>query len=114
MEKVKSCAIKKEGKKSDGTEYKIYGVATESGLVGQSFEELPEGEEVEYKQGEYGGKPTYTFYKQKKKQGFPQKDYKFEKRRIALECASRLPLKSSEIIQVAEVYLKWLNAPDKV
>lgn len=110
MEKVKSCALKKEGEK-DGKKYQIFTVETESGKTGQSFEELAVGDEVETKEGEYNGKPQYTFFKPKKKQ-FPVRDYKFEKRKAALEAAVAIgkDKSSQDIIKVADYFLKWLES----
>jgi hypothetical protein len=112
MEKVKSCALQKEGKKKDGSEYKIFAVETESGKTGQSFEELAVGDEVEMKEGEYNGKPQYTFFKPKAKKPFPMKDYKFEKRKAALEAAVAIGKEksSADILKVADYFLKWLES----
>lgn len=76
----------------------IYSVLLTDGRAGSCFDEkilsLPIGQEVELdvKEGKpYNGKPQYIFNLPKdKKGGFAPKDYTFEKKRVALECAVAL------------------------
>ena len=115
MEKVKSCTFKKDGVRADSSTYKLYEVETESGKVGSAFDELAVGSEVEVKEKDYNGKPQYQFSKPKATKGFPQKDYTFEKKRVALECAvsfSQLKpdTKSTDVIKVAQYFFtEFLN-----
>jgi hypothetical protein len=63
---------------------------------------------------DYNGEKRYYFNlpKSDNKKGFPVKDYAFEKRKTALECAvntSQGKHTASEILVVAETYFKFLN-----
>ena len=115
MERVKNCTFKQDGVRKDNTPYKLYEVETESGKKGSAFDELAVGSDVEVKESEYQGKKQYQFFKPKATKGFPQKDYTFEKKRVALECAvsfSQLKpdTKSTDVIKVAQYFFtEFLN-----
>lgn len=51
----------------------------------------------------------FNFPKEQKAGGFPKKDYTFEKRRVALECASRTGKDFQSVIKLANDYFAWLN-----
>lgn len=69
--------------------------------------------EMDVKEGkEYQGvmRHYFNFPKDAKAGGFPKKDYAFEKRRVALECAVQSThLSQQEVLKIAEEYLTWLN-----
>lgn len=112
---IKSCVLKKSNEN-----YKLYDVETTDGRKGRSFDEFKPGDtvEVDIKNDEKYG---LTFFKVKemKKNGFPTKDYIFEKRKAALECAvslagkSEKALKSDEVVKVAEKFYEFLNPQSK-
>ena len=90
MEKVrvKTSIVKKQGEKS-GKKWTIYEVILEDGRKGDSFDEMKEGQEYEIEikansNPQYN--PSFIVAKEQKK-GFAPRDYTFDKRRVALECA---------------------------
>ena len=87
--KVKSSTIKKQGVK-DNKAWTIYEVTLEDGRKGDSFNEMKEGQEYEIEvkansNPQYN--PSFIIPKEQKKGGFAPRDYTFDKRRVALECA---------------------------
>jgi hypothetical protein len=118
MEKViiKTC-VKKETAK--GT---FYTIETSDGRRGISYDDLTQkmGMELELdvKEGKhYEGVMQYYFNlpkAQKEGSKFPAKDWSFEKRKIALECAvthgSKHPeLKTNDVIDIASKFYEFLN-----
>ena len=113
--KIKTC-VKKEMSKGV-----YYTIELEDGRKGLSSENLTEfiGKEkdLEVKEGKlYNNIMQYYFNlpKGNKGKGFFQKDYTFEKRKIALECAishcSKNPeLKVNEILECADKFNEFLN-----
>lgn len=92
----------------DGVLY--YGSSTEQSLLEKQDQEV----ELELKDSgkEFKGNKQWYFNLPKAKTAgtFPKKDYTFEKRRVALECAIQLkPLNETDAIKSAEVFFKWLN-----
>lgn len=93
MEKVKvtSSIVKKSGEKN-GKKWTIYEVTLSDGRKGDSFDEMKEGQEYEIEvkpnsNPQYN--PSFIVAKEQKK-GFAPRDYTFDKRRVALECAISL------------------------
>ena len=113
--KIKNCVKKETGK---GV---FYTIELEDGRTGMSSENLTEyvGQEKEFviKEGKlYNNKMQYYFNlpKGSKGKGFFQKDYTFEKRKVALECAishcSKNPeLKTKDIIECTNKFYEFLN-----
>lgn len=105
--KAKSLVVKKA---TDA--YTIWEVLLEDGRKVQTFDKLAIGEEVFgiVSKDQYGLK----FKKAKDKGKFPQKDYGFEKRRVALECAVNMAnkqgLTSKAVLQVANEFHEFLNS----
>ena len=117
LTKVKTCAFKQDYI-SNGETKKIYTVETEDGKTGQAWADIPAGTEVTWTEKMYKDKPQYTFFVPKEKKAgssFPPKDYKFIKRDSALRYAielvktQNLPLKSADVLKVAEVFYEFLN-----
>jgi len=87
--KVKSSLIKKQGEKNDGTKWTIWEITLEDGRKGDSFNEMKVGQEYEIEikpnsNPQYN--PSFVVAKEQKK-GFATRDYTFDKKRVALECA---------------------------
>jgi len=114
--KIKNC-VKKETAKGV-----FYTIELEDGRTGISSQNLIEfiGQEKEFviKEGKlYNNKMQYYFNlpKGNKGKGFFQKDYTFEKRKVALECAishcSKNPeLKTKDILECTEKFYEFLNS----
>lgn len=86
--KVKSSTIKKQGEKN-GKKWTIYEVILDDGRKGDCFDEIKDGQEYEIEikansNPQYN--PSFALVKEQKK-GFAPRDYTFDKRRVALECA---------------------------
>lgn len=86
--KVKSSIIKKQGEKNN-KKWTIYEVTLEDGRKGDCFDEVKEGQEYEIEikpntNPQYN--PSFVVAKEQKK-GFAPRDYTFDKKRVALECA---------------------------
>lgn len=110
MEKIKvvSCTHKKSGE-SNGKSWTIYEVETDDGRKLDTFVDLEQGEH----EGviEKNPNPAYNdkFKVPQKKKGF-NKDYTFEKRRVALECASLLVANGKvEMVNLVECRDKFFN-----
>ena len=113
--KIKSC-VKKETQKGV-----YYTIELEDGRTGMSSENLTEyiGQEKEFvikEGGLYNNKMQYYFNlpKESKGKGFFKKDYTFEKRKVALECAishcgKNPELKVKEILECTEKFYEFLN-----
>lgn len=87
--KVKSCTIKKSGKKNN-KKWTIHEVTLEDGRKGDSFDEMKEGQEYEIEikaNSNPSYNPSFTIQNKEQKKGFAPKDYTFEKKRTALELA---------------------------
>lgn len=112
--RVKTVKVKKQT-----PEFTISEIETDMGEKLDTFDKLEEG-------GEYDGtikandNPKYNanFKLDKPKNGggktFPQKDYTFEKKRVALECAVSLAnkqgLKATDVVAVADTFYKYFTA----
>lgn len=116
MEKIIIESAVNTGKKWQ--EKPIIEIKTRDGRVGSTFDErLLEfiGKEVDLdiKEGkEYNGVKQYYFNLPKATNGskFPAKDYTFEKKRVALECAVAGGMTSPEdALKIADKYFNWLN-----
>lgn len=109
--------IRKQDRQWNGKD--IYNIELADGRRGSSFsaeaKDWAEGMEVELdiKEGkEYQGEMQYYFNTPRKPKGGGgfQRDYNFEKRKTALECACRLSHASErELLVEAERLLNWLN-----
>ena len=119
MEKVKVdiIRIKKEGLSKEGKPYKLYEVQLMDGRKGDSFSDFLNGEECEIEIKE-NANPAYNpfFIKAgviKKAGGFAPKDYTFEKRKVALECATSLIVAGKFAIDqqmiLTERFFEYLN-----
>lgn len=118
MEKVKiaKTTIKRSGEK-DGKPWKIYEVTLSDGRKGDSFDEFNEGEECEI-EVKANSNPNYnpTFKKAGKeggKRGFAPKDYTFEKRKTALECAVQMCVSGKvtpeQLVATRDKFFEYLN-----
>ena len=112
--KIKSVKLKKEGTKN-GKAWKIYEVQLEDGRTGDSFNEFKEGEECEI-EVKPNSNPQYNpnFEKVGAKKGFgAPKDYTFEKKRVALECAVALinggHIKIDQLESCRDRFFTYLN-----
>lgn len=108
--KVKSTSVKKQT-----DTYTILDFETEDGRKAQTFDKLTNGQEVTgvFTKDQYGLK--FKQDKEAKSNGkFPAKDYGFEKKRVALECAVEMAnkqgLKSSQVLEVAKEFHTFLNS----
>lgn len=89
--KVKSSIIKKQGEKNS-KKWTIHEVTLEDGRKGDSFDEMLAGQEYEIEikansNPQYN--PAFILHKEQKK-NFGVRDYTFEKKKAALECAISL------------------------
>ena len=120
MEKIKT-VIDTGRKTKDGTK-PILTIELEDGRKGTAFDEKfkeLQGKEIEIdikEIAEYHGNKQfiYNLKGEQKKGGFPQKDYKYEKKKIALECAVRyhgggVGIGEEKIIETANKFLNYLN-----
>lgn len=120
METVKIKTAINTGKKWEGKD--IFEVVTEDGREGSCFDaKIVEyaGKEVslDVKEGkEYKGVKKYyfNFQKDENKSKFPVKNYSFDKRRVALECAVSL-VNSNKITlelltQTRDKFYEYLNS----
>lgn len=105
---IKSCSVKKQ---TDS--YTIYEITDSEGKKYDSFEKMDEGEVevIVTPNGNYN--PKISKIKDVKGGKF-QKDWTFEKRKAALECAVTYASKntsaeSSEVMKVADRFYNWLN-----
>lgn len=120
MEKVKiASAIEKQWQ--DKT---FLNITLEDGRVGSSSDMALKDKigveiELDVKEGKkFNDVQQYYFNlpKENKGGGFPKKDYTFEKRRVALECAVTLTKdsaslgKDTEALRMAENFFKFLNS----
>ena len=116
--KVKSVKVKKEGVKN-GKAWKIYEVQLEDGRTGDSFNEFKEGEEVEIEikpnaNAQYAPNFKRVDASGGTKKGFgAPKDYTFEKKRVALECAVALinggHIKIDQLESCRDRFFTYLN-----
>lgn len=96
---VKSCEVKTQNEK-----FTVYKVTTDTGAKYESFEQLEVGKEYE---GEVKESPPYAPQFKVKKD---RKNYDFEKRRVALECATALLASGKiDINHLAETRDKFFN-----
>ncbi len=109
--KVSTVSVKKTGEKN-GKTWTISTITTEDGNTYDTFDTLEVGKEYE---GEAKPNPPYTdnFSLTRKSGGFPKKDYTFEKRRVALECATSLMasgmIKGEHLIATRDKFFEYLN-----
>lgn len=113
MEKIKIKTAQQATAKS-GKNYLM--IETEDGRKGASWDmelvgKVGQEVEVEVKESEYQGHKNYTFNLPKPLGKFPQKDWTFEKRRAALECAVAYckGTPAVDVIGTAEKYFEFLN-----
>lgn len=109
---VKEIKVKKQT-----PEFTISEITTDMGEKLDTFDALEIGKEYEGTIKE-NSNPQYNanFKLDKPKNGngktFPQKDYTFEKKRVALECAVNMAnkqgLKATDVVTVAETFHKFL------
>lgn len=111
--KIKSITKReKDGK----TFYGLVMIDGQNELNGSSadklFESSKEGDEVDVEaknsNREYNGKPQYYFNGKKTSKSFPQKDWSFEKKRVALECSVKFSSTVEDALENADKFLAWL------
>lgn len=111
---VKSCVLKKEGEKN-GKAWKIYEITTDTGTKYDSFEEWAIGEhEAEITPDTSGKGYNGKISKKKAAVNFPRRDYTFDKRRVALECAVSLvnsgKIELTKLEAAREKFFNYLNS----
>ena len=113
--KVKSSTIKKQGEKN-GKKWTIYEVILEDGRKGDSFDEMKDGQEYELEikpnsNPQYN--PAFILPKEQKKGGFAPRDYTFDKRRVALECAVSMAnnklINLDKLTETRDKFFAYLN-----
>lgn len=113
MEKVKIVsAIEKEYQ-----DKKFLSITLEDGRIGSSNDlalkdKIGQEIEIEVKPAKiYNDVQQYYFnIPKEKKGGFPQKDYAFEKKRVALECATKFSSSPTQALDIANDFFKFLNS----
>lgn len=113
---VQSCVLKKEGSK-DGKSWKIFEITTDTGKKYDSFEEFSIGEHSVIVTPDTSGKSyndKIAKPKENKFGGFAKKDYTFDKKRVALECAVSLVNSGKSDIksikELSENFYQYLNS----
>jgi hypothetical protein len=111
--KIKSCVFKREGINKSGEPYKSYEIELEDGRKGNSFAEFLPGEECEI-EIKVPSDPKYlpNFSKVQAKK-FGTKDYAFEKKRVALECAVSLinsgKIPFEKLVEARDKFFEYLK-----
>lgn len=111
---VKTCTHKKSGE-SNGKEWTIYEVETIDGKKYDTFKELSPGEHegVIEKSPNPAYNDKFKIPSGGKKGGF-QKDYTFEKKRVALECATKLVssghIEMKNLTEARDKFFDYLNS----
>lgn len=112
--KVKSSTIKKQGEKN-GKKWTIYEVTLEDGRKGDCFDEMVAGQEYEIEikansNPQYN--PSFALVKEQKK-GFAPRDYTFDKKRVALECAVSMTVNKAipleKLAETRDKFFAYLN-----
>lgn len=110
---IKTVKEKNSGEK-DGRKWKVCTVTTEDGRTFDTFDTVEPGKEYEVNIKE-SSNPAYNpvFSIVKNKKFGPGKDYTFEKKRVALECAVRLIVADKyppgHLTEIRDRFFKYLN-----